>query len=253
MQKPSFLSHFSAVTSSFFFDFFARNLLLVKLSHFQPDITAPDVDIIASYSEGNGPMELPADQRRIPFNVLSSTSMSCPHVSGVISLLKALYLEWTPAVIKSANMTTEGQHSLPQTRASSSREAPQTTVPQPLAHHSANPEAHRLFLDCVRHRTIVPERGFTTHIELCELEGADLKRAHDIIDNFTNRGLRSPGVARQTVEEKTKESVGEPWEFVGLLPLFDPPRENIVESFKDEYETSSSFSGIVERAAPCSV
>ncbi|KAL6515109.1 hypothetical protein OROHE_018741 [Orobanche hederae] len=235
------------------------NLLLVKLSHFQPDITVPDVDIIASYSEGNGPMELPADQRRIPFNVLSSTSMSCPHVSGVISLLKALYLEWTPAVIKSANMTTDynkGQHSLPQTRASSSREAPQTTVPQPLAHHSANPEAHRLFLDRVRHRIIVPERGFTTHIELCELEGADLKRAPDIIDNFTNRGLRSPGVARQTVEEKTNESAGEPWEFVGLLPLFDPPRhdsENIVESFKDEYQTSGSFSGIVERAAPCSV
>ncbi|KAL6523448.1 ATPase 8, plasma membrane-type [Orobanche gracilis] len=69
-------------------------------------------------------------------------------------------------------------------------------------------------------------------IELCELKGADLRRAHDIIDNFANRGLRSLGVARQTVEEKTKESAGEPWVFVGLLPLFDPPRHDSAETIR---------------------
>ncbi|KAL6579116.1 hypothetical protein OROMI_009332 [Orobanche minor] len=150
----------------------------------------------------------------------------------------------------------QGQHSPPRIRASSSREALQTIVPHPLAHHFTNPEVHRLFLDHVRHRTIIPECGFTTHIELCDIKGADLKRAHDIIDNFANHGFCSLGVARQTVEEKTKESAGESWEFVGLLPLFDPPRhdsENIMESFKDEYQVSGSFSGISERVAPCSV
>ncbi|GFP97057.1 ATPase 8 plasma membrane-type [Phtheirospermum japonicum] len=69
-------------------------------------------------------------------------------------------------------------------------------------------------------------------IELCELKGAELKKAHDIIDNYANRGLRSLGVARQTVPEKTKEGAGSPWEFVGLLPLFDPPRHDSAETIK---------------------
>ncbi|XP_011084027.1 ATPase 8, plasma membrane-type-like isoform X2 [Sesamum indicum] len=69
-------------------------------------------------------------------------------------------------------------------------------------------------------------------IELCELKGETLKRAHEIIDNFANRGLRSLGVARQTIPEKNKESAGGPWEFVGLLPLFDPPRHDSAETIK---------------------
>ena len=34
-------------------------------------------------------------------------------------------------------------------------------------------------------------------IDLCELKGDVRKKAHEIIDNFANRGLRSLGVARQ--------------------------------------------------------
>ncbi|KAL0395168.1 UNVERIFIED_CONTAM: Plasma membrane ATPase 1 [Sesamum latifolium] len=49
------------------------------------------------------------------------------------------------------------------------------------------------------------------------------KKVHSIIDKFAERGLRSLAVARQEVPEGTKESVGGPWEFIGLLPLFDPP------------------------------
>ncbi|KAH6759581.1 H[+]-ATPase 8 [Perilla frutescens var. hirtella] len=69
-------------------------------------------------------------------------------------------------------------------------------------------------------------------IELCELRGDELKKAQEIIDNFANRGLRSLGVARQTIPEKSKESDGSPWEFVGLLPLFDPPRHDSAETIK---------------------
>ncbi|CAK9136602.1 unnamed protein product [Ilex paraguariensis] len=69
-------------------------------------------------------------------------------------------------------------------------------------------------------------------IDLCELKGDVRKKAHEIIDNFANRGLRSLGVARQTVPEKTKESAGAPWEFVGLLPLFDPPRHDSAETIR---------------------
>ena len=32
--------------------------------------------------------------------------------------------------------------------------------------------------------------------------------------------------------EKNKESPGAPWEFVGLLPLFDPPRHDSAETIR---------------------
>ncbi|KAL0643429.1 hypothetical protein Bca4012_041719 [Brassica carinata] len=55
---------------------------------------------------------------------------------------------------------------------------------------------------------------------------ADLrKKDHLAIDKYALRGLRSLAVARQTVPEKKKCS-GDPWEFVGGLPLFDPPRHD---------------------------
>uniref|UniRef100_A0A7N0SVK3 Plasma membrane ATPase n=1 Tax=Kalanchoe fedtschenkoi TaxID=63787 RepID=A0A7N0SVK3_KALFE len=69
-------------------------------------------------------------------------------------------------------------------------------------------------------------------IDLCELKGDTRKKALDIIDKFAERGLRSLAVSRQTVAEKTKESAGEPWEFVGLLPLFDPPRHDSAETIR---------------------
>ncbi|KAJ7979645.1 Plasma membrane ATPase [Quillaja saponaria] len=69
-------------------------------------------------------------------------------------------------------------------------------------------------------------------IDLCGLKGEANNRAHTIIDNFAERGLRALGVARQTVPEKTKESAGGAWEFVGLLPLFDPPRHDSAETIR---------------------
>ncbi|KAL4387992.1 hypothetical protein GQ457_09G008500 [Hibiscus cannabinus] len=69
-------------------------------------------------------------------------------------------------------------------------------------------------------------------IDLCNLRGGARKRAHDIIANFADRGLRSLAVARQTVKEKNKDARGEPWEFVGILPLFDPPRHDSAETIR---------------------
>lgn len=36
----------------------------------------------------------------------------------------------------------------------------------------------------------------------------------------------------QEVPEKTKESPGEPWQLVGLLALFDPPRHDSAETIR---------------------
>ncbi|XP_022723398.1 plasma membrane ATPase-like isoform X1 [Durio zibethinus] len=69
-------------------------------------------------------------------------------------------------------------------------------------------------------------------ITLCNLREDVKKKAHDIIDKFADRGLRSLGVARQTIPEKTKESSGGPWQFVGILPLFDPPRHDSAETIR---------------------
>ncbi|KAJ9672522.1 hypothetical protein PVL29_025934 [Vitis rotundifolia] len=71
----------------------------------KPDITAPGVNIIAAYSESIGPTDQTFDKRRIPFNAQSGTSMSCPHISGIVGLLKTLHPDWSPAAIKSAIMT----------------------------------------------------------------------------------------------------------------------------------------------------
>lgn len=96
-------------------------------------------------------------------------------------------------------------------------------------------------------------------------------KVHSIIDKFAERGLRSLAVARQAssskargmhfllwlptmlkplkeaifriwscqssyvqeVPEKSKDSLGGPWEFLGLLPLFDPPRHDSAETIRE--------------------
>lgn len=72
----------------------------------KPDITAPGVSVIAAYTKAQGPTNQDFDTRRVLFNSVSGTSMSCPHVSGIVGLLKTLHPTWSPASIKSAIMTT---------------------------------------------------------------------------------------------------------------------------------------------------
>ncbi|PIN26155.1 Tripeptidyl-peptidase II [Handroanthus impetiginosus] len=73
----------------------------------KPDLLAPGVLILAAYNPqimrvriGNNTF-LSTD-----YNILSGTSMACPHVSGTAALLKAAHSEWSPAAIQSAMMTT---------------------------------------------------------------------------------------------------------------------------------------------------
>ena len=62
----------------------------------KPDISAPGVNILAAYP----PMGSPK------YNLLSGTSMACPHVAGVVAYVRSFHPDWSPAAIKSAIMTT---------------------------------------------------------------------------------------------------------------------------------------------------
>ncbi|KAM0891491.1 hypothetical protein ACQ4PT_026387 [Festuca glaucescens] len=72
----------------------------------KPDVTAPGVDILAAWTGANSPTELDVDTRRVQYNIISGTSMPCPHVSGVVALLQQARPEWSPAAVKPALMTT---------------------------------------------------------------------------------------------------------------------------------------------------
>ncbi|KAM7459686.1 hypothetical protein LguiA_036680 [Lonicera macranthoides] len=69
-------------------------------------------------------------------------------------------------------------------------------------------------------------------LTLCNCKEDVKRRVHSVIDKFAERGLRSLAVARQEVPEKTKDSPGGPWQLVGLLPLFDPPRHDSAETIR---------------------
>lgn len=86
--------------------FSSRGPSILSPTVLKPDITAPGVDILAAYSEGASASHSPLDQRRVPYILMSGTSMSTPHVAGVVALLKSIHPDWSPAAIKSAIMTT---------------------------------------------------------------------------------------------------------------------------------------------------
>ena len=70
----------------------------------KPDLTAPGVNILAGASPT--PTLGAPDQL---FQSISGTSMSSPHVAGLLALLKQAQPDWTPAMAKSALMTTARQ------------------------------------------------------------------------------------------------------------------------------------------------
>ena len=60
-------------------------------------------------------------------------------------------------------------------------------------------------------------------MQLSGLADTDLERAQKVVDDFAAQGYRALGVARQAQE-------GESWTFLGILSLFDPPREDSAET-----------------------
>ena len=78
----------------------------------KPDLTAPGVDIIAAVTPNLTQEQRTAliagtlDPVPLDWAAYQGTSMSSPHVAGLAALLRQQYPGWSPAMIKSALMTT---------------------------------------------------------------------------------------------------------------------------------------------------
>ncbi|XP_074307999.1 subtilisin-like protease SBT5.6 [Silene latifolia] len=92
----------------FMASFTSRGPNTVDPNILKPDITAPGLNILAAWSQADGPTKLSSDDRSVEWNIYSGTSMSCPHVSAAAALLKAVYPTWSSAAIRSALITTAG-------------------------------------------------------------------------------------------------------------------------------------------------
>ncbi|KAF2287126.1 hypothetical protein GH714_038358 [Hevea brasiliensis] len=122
--------------------FSSRGPNLVTPQILKPDLIGPGVNILAAWSEAVGPIGLEKDTRKTQFNIMSGTSMSCPHISGVAALLKAAHPRWSPSAIKSALMTTAyvvDNTNSPLRDAGSVAGAPSN----PWAHGSGHVDPHR--------------------------------------------------------------------------------------------------------------
>ncbi|PON73422.1 Subtilase [Parasponia andersonii] len=88
--------------------FSSRGPSYITTNLIKPDIAAPGANILAAWiaSDTN---ETPAGKDPPLFNVISGTSMACPHVSGVAATVKSQHPDWSPSAIKSAIMTTATQ------------------------------------------------------------------------------------------------------------------------------------------------
>ncbi len=86
-------------------DFSSRGPNLSTMDVIKPDITAPGVKILAAHTAG--PM---FGVQGETFRYLQGTSMSSPHIAGLAALLVEQHPDWTPAMIKSALMTTARQN-----------------------------------------------------------------------------------------------------------------------------------------------
>ncbi len=71
----------------------------------KPDVTAPGVNILA----GNSPINYNPGAQGELFQAISGTSMSSPQVAGLFALVKQAHPDWSPAMAKSALMTTAYQ------------------------------------------------------------------------------------------------------------------------------------------------
>ncbi len=81
-------------------------------------------------------------------------------------------------------------------------------------------------LEDAQHQVLRVTKGAPQVImALCHLDPQTATRAAQVVDEMAVKGYRALGVARA-------EATG-PWQFLGILPLFDPPREDSAATIAD--------------------
>jgi len=95
---------FTTIDASWMAAFSSRGPNGGAMDIIKPDITAPGVNILAA----NSPTAFLGAPNQL-FQSIGGTSMSSPHVAGIFVLLKEANPDWSPAMAKSAIMTTAYQ------------------------------------------------------------------------------------------------------------------------------------------------
>ncbi len=93
------------VLPNFMASFSSRGPDPVALDIIKPDVTAPGISILA----GASPIHTDSAAQGQLFQAIMGTSMSSPHVAGIFALVKQAHPDWSPAMAKSALMTTAYQ------------------------------------------------------------------------------------------------------------------------------------------------
>ncbi|CAN6171480.1 unnamed protein product [Urochloa humidicola] len=84
----------------------SRGPNLVTPGVLKPDISAPGVDILAAWSPYSAVSTDLDDDRIVPYNIISGTSMACSHVTGAAAYVKSVHPHWSPPAIISSLVTT---------------------------------------------------------------------------------------------------------------------------------------------------
>ncbi|XP_004494157.1 subtilisin-like protease SBT4.15 [Cicer arietinum] len=94
------------VPAPYLASFSSRGPQQITRNILKPDLAAPGLDILAAYSKLASITGYPEDTRFDVFNIISGTSMACPHATAAAAYVKSFHPDWSPAAIKSALMTT---------------------------------------------------------------------------------------------------------------------------------------------------
>ncbi|XP_010271499.1 PREDICTED: subtilisin-like protease SBT3.9 isoform X2 [Nelumbo nucifera] len=184
--------------------FSSRGPSSISPSVLKPDIAAPGVNILASWSPASSlsPGVHRHKQPSLKFKIESGTSMSCPHVSGIVALLKSMHPNWSPAAIKSALVTT----------ASTKDKYGQSAVAEGSPHKQADPFDYgggHVDPNKAADPGLIYDMGITDHVRFLCLMGyndssVSLMTRHPTVCSKTSKSLADLNLPSISIPELKK-------------------------------------------------